>query len=207
MSKYQYRPDNPTLLTGELFIPRCDSHGNVQVTYVGTYNATPPVLVDGQTTGLQYDSSGNLKVVEANQPLAEDNANGVIWVCQRPLATATNSWSRTSSASGGIGTAGASIKGSAGRVRYVSVTNANATTGFYFGLYNKATAPVNSDVPVERKYVPPQTTSSTTTPSVIFDFGPEGFSFATGIGVAASSTVGSLTLLGATDAHYTIYYI
>lgn len=207
MSKGQYRPDNPTLLPGELFIPRVDQRGNTQVASVGTYNSTPPVLTDGQSTTAQFDSSGNLKVVEANQPLAEDNANGVIWVLPKAISSSANAWTRSSSAAAGFGTSGSSLKGSPGRVRYVSVTNANATTGFYFGLYNKAGAPVASDVPVERIYVPPHTTSSTTLATVFMDFGSEGVYFSTGIGIAASTAIGSLTLLGATNAHYTVYWI
>lgn len=207
MSKGQYRPDNPTLLPGELFIPRVDQRGNTQVSSVGTYNSTPPVLADGGSATMQFDSSGNLKVAEASQPLAEDNVNGVIWISHRAVPASTNAWSRTSSTSAGFGTAGLAIKNTAGRVRYLSVTNANTTTGFYFGLFNKATNPVAADVPVERVYVPPHATTATYLATVVLDFGPDGAYFNTGIGVAASSTIGSLTLLGAANAHYTIYWI
>lgn len=65
MSKGQYRPDNPTLLTGELFIPRVDQHGNYQVTIVDS---------DGYSVG---DSTANsLTAFSVNVPTGTAQAVG-----------------------------------------------------------------------------------------------------------------------------------
>lgn len=164
------------------------------------YNATPTARTEGQGGPLQASTSGAVKANETDAAVAEDNPNGVLWTVPAALTVTKNSWSRTSSSSAGVGTAGVSIKASLGRVRLIRVTNAHGTVAFYIQLHNKATAAVNNDVPVDRALVPALGTAT-------LDYGAEGMSMATGISIAASTTINLLTLLGAADAHYMIEWL
>ncbi len=154
------------------------------------------------------DANGNLRTAEQFAGGYENNAVGVAYTLSKAVPTNDGAWSFTSSAGTAIGTAGVSIKAAPGRVRRITVTNKNATTGFYFMLHNKASAPVASDAPVERYWVPERdATVKETINTIIVDFGPDGLYLGTGIGIAASSAVDSVTLLAGLDCHYNIVWI
>lgn len=176
-------------------------------TPVAQFNTTQPTLPTGNGALFQCDSRGNLRVVNSDAPQYEDSVRQVAWTSPRPIIDSTSAWTITSSASGGVGTAGVSIKASAGRIRLIRVSNANATTGFHFQVHNKASAAVNTDVPVDRAYVPFSPTTAIGQTTTVLDYGPEGLYLGTGISIAASTTIGTLTLLGATDCHYMIEWI
>ena len=81
------------------------------------------------------------------------------------------------------------VKASAGNVFKVRATNENAAAR-YFQLHNKATAPAGTDVPVLSWKIPAGTA---TVPGYIeFEFA-YGKAFATGIGVAISTTQATFT--------------
>lgn len=172
------------------------------------FNLTPGTIADGDQAPLQVDPNGNLRTAEQFAPAAENNAAGVLYTLDRAVPTNDGAWSITSSGSGGVGTAGVSVKASPGRVRRIIAVNASATAGFYVMLHNKASAPVAADVPVTRRWVPARdATDKAAVNDTVLDFGPGGIYLDTGIGLAASSTVGSVTLLGSADCHYSIEWI
>jgi hypothetical protein len=182
--------------------------GFLDVIPVGTFNLVKPTLADGNFTPVQFDSNGNLRTAEQFVGGYENNGAGVAYTLGRAIPTNDGAWSTTSSGGTAVGTSGVSVKASPGRVRRLSITNKNATTGFYLMLHNKASAPVNSDAPVDRFWVPERdVTAKDTVNTVVIDFGPEGRYFSTGIGIAASSTVDTVTLLAGLDCHYCIDWI
>jgi hypothetical protein len=111
------------------------------------------------------------------------------------VASATDDWgSLTATAVSRLLSAAASVnativKASAGAVKGIQGYNARATPVF-LKLYNKATAPAQTDTPVKTLYIP-------ATAAFAFDF-PRGVLFAAGIGyrlttAAADADTGALT--------------
>lgn len=98
-----------------------------------------------------------------------------------------------------VGTAGISAKASPGRVYKFRVQNKGAAVVWAM-LFNKATAPVNTDVPLARVPVP------ITAGAAEIDYGQFGRPFALGIGIAFSSTPDTLTLLAGADCHYEVMF-
>lgn len=103
----------------------------------------------------------------------------------------------------GVGTAGIVIgtAGKPGRLYRLKVVN-GAATAYFLQVFNKATAPVNTDVPtwVQRLAVSSETDIDLTNIN--------GLLCPLGMGIAISSTAGTLTLAIANDiafysAHYT----
>ncbi len=171
----------------------------------GLKGASTAALITSTANGVDHQGVDS---VEQYAPAYENNTDQVAMVQYRMIGTSTGASSLTSSASGGVGTAGVSIKASAGRISWISVTNANATTGFYLQVFNKSTAAVANDVPIYRIWVPSVTIAGAggkATETTLFGFG--GLYLSTGISIAASSTVGLLTLLAATDMHYSVMWI
>ncbi len=103
-----------------------------------------------------------------------------------------------------FGTAGITLVAKKGRLYRIVFNNTNATTSYFAQLHDKATAPVNTDVPIwEERLV---AAVSTTGGSTVIDFGLNGLYFANGISFALSSTKGALTLALATDGTaYALY--
>jgi len=90
-------------------------------------------------------------------------------------------------------------KASAGRAFKADVISVNASPTFLM-VFNKATAPVNSDVPVLRAYVPANGSGS-------IDLGNYGYLLSAGISVALSTTAGVLTLAAANDGFFQVAYL
>jgi hypothetical protein len=99
-----------------------------------------------------------------------------------------------STSSAKFGTAGVALKSTQGRLYRLDVVNASATAYFVM-VFSKATAPVNGDAPIWRRRLP----ASGEVSIALEEF---GLYCAAGIGIAISSTDGTLTLAAATDAHY-----
>ncbi|HVV59678.1 MAG TPA: hypothetical protein VHC45_15065 [Gaiellaceae bacterium] len=180
-------------------------------TYVmpwGEFNLTPGTIADGDQAPLQVDPNGNLRTAEQFAPAAENNAAGVMYTLDKAVPTGDGGWTYSNSTSAGVGTGGVSIKGSSGRVRRILAVNASTTAGFYIQLHDKASAPSGGETPIARRWVPARDgTDKAAVNDTVMDFGPAGLYLANGIGLAASSTVGTLTVLGANDCHYTIEWI
>lgn len=93
------------------------------------------------------------------------------------------------------GTAGISISTKPGRF-YRAVVENGAATAYYVQIFDKATAPVNTDVPIWEQRLP-------VSGEVAIDMvNVNGLPCVNGIGMAISSTPGTLTLAIATDIAY-----
>jgi len=182
----------PALSAGSNVIGAIELIGSA-VAPLTAIKATVEALGDG--TGRQ-----GINVIECKRPLYELDTEQVAAVMQRAVSTQTGAMSLYSTPSAGVGTTGVSVKGSGGRVYCAIVSNKHATDAFWFFIDNKATAPVNTDVPEFRVRVAAQTTVI-----VVIEM---GLPFATGIGVAASTDAspGQLTLLGSDNMHLTLGY-
>lgn len=94
----------------------------------------------------------------------------------------------------------AAVKASAGNVLHFLVTNANASAR-WFQLHNKATIPLATEVPIHSFIIPG---GSATQPGYVEFTYSYGAPFATGIGVAVSTTQGTFTD-AATASDHTVH--
>jgi len=96
--------------------------------------------------------------------------------------------------SAAFGTAGILIIGNkAGRIYRAHVCNTAAATAYYLQIHDKATAPVNADIPSLSYRV-------NASSDLVIDFtNVNGAPFFNGLGVALSTTAGVLTLAAAND--------
>ena len=98
-----------------------------------------------------------------------------------------------------FGTAGTNISAKQGRLYKIRLANKAAATKYYVQLFDKATAPINTDVPIWEGRVAADSEWAD-------DFGLAGLYVVNGIGLAISSTSGVLTLAGSSDATaYALY--
>lgn len=91
-----------------------------------------------------------------------------------------------------FGTAGSVVSAVPGRVYAVTIVNKSATA-YFVQIHNKATAAVNTNIPVWEDVLP-------ASGSITLDFGINGLYVSAGIGLALSSTAGVLTLAVADNA-------
>lgn len=201
-----YNSSLPTIPDGKGSALAVDSNGRLLVsgggggalTVGGVYNSTPPTLTNGQTAPLQLDSSGNQKVTEATLLSGEDQTNNLIGIGYKPVVSSTYSALGASVASD----VDVAVKATAGNMLYIRATNANAAVR-YLQLHNKATAPVNPDVPARFWLIPAGTA---TQPAIIElgreTFGQGGFNLGTGLALGISTTAATFT--GATAADHTL---
>ena len=104
------------------------------------------------------------------------------------------------SSSAAEGTAGRVIKASEGKFYRARVEGLSATQ-YWFMVFDKTTAPVNGDTPIYRHRL-----NANSGENVIL-FEDAGLYCALGIGVAISSTSGTLTLAVANDMLLTAHYL
>ena len=98
------------------------------------------------------------------------------------------------------GTAGVIISAKPGRF-YRAVVQNGAATAYFVQVFDKATAPVNTDVPIYSKRLPVSGECEIDLTDI------NGLPVTAGIGIAISSTAGVLTLAVATDiAFRTVVY-
>lgn len=91
-----------------------------------------------------------------------------------------------------FGTAGVIVSASAARLFKAQFNNTSATA-YFVQVFNKAAAPAASDTPIWERRLP-------ASGDVELDFSIIGLWCPTGIGIALSTTAGSLTLAGANNA-------
>lgn len=163
----------------------------------GTKGATV-TAADITSTANGADHQGG-DVVEQYAPVAEDNANGVIAIVQKPIAA--NTYAPSLATDFGVATK-ANVKNAAGNVLGVVGTNANGSAR-WFQLHNKATAPVATEVPLYSFWV---AAGGNIVIGSEFFIGSGG-AFSTGIGWAWSTTAGTFTdSATASDHTTTIHY-
>jgi len=134
----------------------------------GRYNALAPTIPDGETSELQTDAAGNLKV-------------SVVSSVTPGAVTTTKASFNTPAASG-------TIKSAAGTFYLFTGVNQGATTR-HIMVFDKSGAVVNGDEPIFQMRVPAGNNFT-----FAFD---RGWPFANGIRWAVSSTAGNATLDGA----------
>lgn len=189
-----------------------DTGGNVAVDRYGrfmlsalagggiTYNATPPVLADGETVGFQGDTAGNLKVYLASLLSGEDVTNNVLGTVRKHPIVST--YSPSVSTSFGTATT-ANAKNTAGILKGFSVSNVNAAIR-YFQIFNTtgATTPVLFSFPIAA--------GSATVPQFREIgkeiFGDNGYYLSTGITWGLSTTRDSYVAGTATDHQVHLFY-
>lgn len=131
------------------------------------------------------------KIVEQQQPEAEDNTNKVIAVQIRPNTAETYSYSRYSNFGANVTQ---NIKAAAGKVYALKCHNLNAVDR-YLQLHNTAATPNAGAVPLFTVLIPAGT-------EVVIGndfFGPDGMPFDTGIAFAFSTTETTYTAAVAAD--------
>ena len=168
------------------------------------FNLTRPTLADTNGVCLQIDQYGNLKIVEQAAPDYEDNANDLAWTSIRACADALGAWTSYQSTSTKVGTAGISVKTTAGRIRHAYGINTHATNVYYLLLVDKASAPVANDVALHRIQLLPALAAPLALPG---PFGMvEGSYFGTGVAYAISTTPEKVTLPGTSDCVVELQY-
>lgn len=91
-----------------------------------------------------------------------------------------------------VGTTGQVIKSASGRCKRVSVETTETANAEYLLVFDKATAPINGDAPIDFVRIP-AIAMNNASPSSIF-YGDTGRVFTNGIAFAVSSTLATLTL-------------
>lgn len=168
------------------------------------YNATAPTLTDGDSTSLQTDENGNLKVTKATADAGEDLTNNVQGVLTKPVASGT--YATTGYQENGSVTK-ANIKASAGNVYSIRVTNTNAAVR-YFQLHNKATAPAAGETAQASYLIPAGTATNPGVLELLSTFFAPSAYFATGIGWAISTTDTTFTDSATASEHKkTVRYV
>lgn len=156
------------------------------------YNASPTARTEGQFGDLQADASGSLRQTMATLLAGEDLTSNVIAVVQQPLATNAHAATIVT----GISVTSVVGKASAGTLYQVYGYNGNAATR-YIHIFNATSLPANGTAP-------------TLAPFAVLagqwfslDLTPFGAYFATGIVVANSTTLATLTV-GSADMSATV---
>lgn len=107
---------------------------------------------------------------------------------------------RRSTSTGAAGTAGIVISSKPGRV-YRLIAQNSAATAYFLQIHDKATAPVNTEVPIFVKRLPSSGEVEIDLTNI------NGMPVQNGISIAISSTAGTLTLAVANDlAFRTVIY-
>lgn len=164
------------------------SKGNLMF---GVYQSSPDTLTNNQAAAMGLDNKRNAKVVEQFVPKAELNTEGIMGVAFKPTLQASALISPATYQNAGAATK-ANIKGSAGNVMSIQVTNANASAR-YFQIHNKATAPAGSDNALEWYFVPAGTAANPGILELGADFFNSSIYCSLGIGWAISTTAASFT--------------
>jgi hypothetical protein len=171
------------------------------ITALGVYNSTELSPTNGQSTALQIDSKGRLKMTLRD---AANNDRGVNVTAENALNS-----TQTPTTSGGLSiyrllsaatTNGNNIKASAGQIYGWYLYNTAASVKFV-KLYNKASAPtVGTDTPVMTIPLPATSGANVFTDS--------GIAFGTGISVAITGAVGDAdtTAVAANDVIVNFLY-
>lgn len=167
------------------------------------YNLTPPTLSNAQTTPLQTDSLGNLRVDEQFAAVAEDNNNGVFATANKPLTVATYAFSVNATSALA---ASSIVKASVGTLRLFSgrVDSTATTATYYLQFYNSATLPADGTVSFLCAPTKIQHVSGTDNP-INLDFTSNCIYASTGIVWGLSSTEFTKTITSAFVSATTIY--
>jgi hypothetical protein len=176
--------------------------GGAVATNNNVSSATNPLLIAGSDYGgtpkvqsLKVDSSGNGQVAVTNTPAVSQSGT---WTAVPNAATSggTTPFHALSAASNNA----TSVKGSAGQLYSLCISNAISTARF-FKLYDKATAPSPASDTVKRTVQIPGNTT-------VIQVFPLGLAFSTGIAFAAVANISDTdnTSIAASDLSIDVDY-
>lgn len=166
--------------------------GYLNVLPSAIYNAAPTARTEGQFGPLQADASGSLRQTLATLIAGEDLTNNVLAVAQQPLATNTHAPTVVTA----INATNAVGKAAAGNLYAVYGYNGNAATR-YIHIFNATALPANGTAPTLAPIAVP------TGQTFSLDLAGYGIYFSTGIVVATSTTLATLTA-GSADMSATV---
>jgi hypothetical protein len=115
-----------------------------------------------------------------------------VWTLPKVTSDAGCDFTRTSSGTA-VGTAGVLLVGAKKGRLYRLIVQNSAATAYFLQIFDKATAPVNTDVPIWSERLPLSSEGEIDFTNV------NGLYFALGCGFAISSTAGVLTLAASND--------
>jgi hypothetical protein len=122
---------------------------------------------------------------DRNLVSGEDTSNFVLKTSPKALSSLTDAWTTTTyNAFFGSATTAQLVKATSGRVKRARACNGAKITGFYFNMYDSATAAPSGTLAVESMWIPGTLTGS----AGEFFFGDSGRAFVNGIGVGASTS-------------------
>lgn len=149
------------------------------------------------------NASGFLEVLEQGQSTAEDNANGVFAVLQKPVASST--YAATAFKNAGANTA-LNVKNAPGSVYAIRVTNSNAAAR-YFQLHNTVTTPAGGATAQFYALIPGGTVAQPASLELDSTFFAPSEYFSTGIAFAISTAEATYTAATAGDHETVIRYV
>lgn len=158
------------------------------------------MATSGEIDNLTYDTgSQSLRLTNTTLSAGEDLTNNVQATAAKPTISAD--YSGSGAGAWGASSVAVAAKNAPALVKAVYATNTNAAVR-YLQIFNKATAPVSSDVPVFSFYLP--ATSGVVEIGSEF-FSENGFYLSTGLAIGISTVRGSYT--AATAADHDLNYI
>lgn len=172
--------------------------GVLNVMPVSQYLTTRATLVDQQSTNFMGNSRGDLSTVDAELIAGEDATVGCIFTA--PLATASATGTSTPYASvAKVGTVGISVSAAAGRVYRLRGINSHTANEYFLLLCDKASAPVNNDLPIDVMRLAPTLATSLQSTDVPLEYGTMGKKCVLGVAYAISTTSEKVTLPSSSD--------
>ncbi|HEX9503619.1 MAG TPA: hypothetical protein VF974_04845 [Patescibacteria group bacterium] len=158
------------------------------------YNASAPTLTDGTPGALNMDVNANLKITQGTLLAGEDLTNNVAGVAIKPLSVAAYAASMVQSTAL---EASHVIKAAAGNL-YGIFGYSNRVSSQFIQVFNSATVPADTAVPIITFTVPASSNFS-------LDLGQLPIQFGTGISVSNSSTAATKTA-GSADCFFNVLY-
>ena len=195
-------PGGVQMIEGDIANDTADSSTSNPVKIGGVANDVAPTLVTvGDRVNAFFDTAGR-QITDTDRLIAgEDPVHDLLLVHPRLTAHEQNSAAFLSPAVNS--NVGLTIKASQGRVFQLRMLVTAPAGARYLMLFNKATAPVNGDTPVWRALLPAPGGAPGEVQDNWEDIG--GLFLSTGISVAMSTTIATLTLI-AEDAYFHITY-
>lgn len=162
----------------------------------GRYESGTDTYADGDVGDLHIDENGNLKTTLATSVAGENITQDVLGTNSKPVVSSTYSGTGFMAP---LNDVDISVKGSAGNILSLTCSNINAAVR-YLQVFNKATAPAASDVPVFSFVI----AAGTSTAPAIREIGKEFFGegghyLSSGVAIGVSTVAGSFTAATTTD--------
>jgi len=178
--------------------------GWLNILDMGKYDASSPTLTDGQFYPRRVTVNGASLVSLFDLLGGEDLTNNVLGIVNKPIAASTYSLSRSAIFASDVDV---SAKAAAGNIFSAHAHNINASIR-YLHIFNKASAPAGSDVPVFSFAIPAGTANQPGDRLIGTDFfGTAGYYLSTGVAYGVSTVNATFTAATTTDHNEHVMYI